>query len=99
MRDGTQRFEVAVDGGKIVGSCGAVISYSEILDEHVGRLFDVFVEPPYRNAGVAGELVRRSLSWLRERGCARATLRASDAGKPVYRRFGFDDVAEMELRL
>jgi GNAT superfamily N-acetyltransferase len=99
MNEGWVHYEVAVAHECIVGTCGATIRHNKVTSEFVGRLFDVFVQPDYRGAGLATTLVEHSLSWLRERGCARITLRASGAGRSIYERLGFAAIAEMELRL
>lgn len=95
---GSVRHQVVQAQERIVASCGATIRCNKISGELVGRIFDVSVEVEHRGGGVATTLVERSLAWLRGCGCARITLRASDAGRSIYQRLGFTDVAEMELR-
>ena len=91
------RYDVACIGDRIVGTSGAAIHHDEILDAVSGRVFGVYVEPEYRNRGIATRLAERSLAWLRKRRCAPITLRASDAGAAVYERLGFKAVREMQL--
>jgi GNAT superfamily N-acetyltransferase len=91
------RYDVACVGNRIIGTSGASVHIDEIIDRQSGRIFGVYVEPEFRARGIATRLAERSLSWLRKRKCAPITLRASDAGIPVYERLGFKPVNEMQL--
>jgi GNAT superfamily N-acetyltransferase len=60
-------------------------------------ILNVYVEPEHRRRGLAARLVETILAWCRDNDIPRASLHASDAGRPVYQRFGF--IATNELRL
>jgi mycothiol synthase len=89
-------YLVAWDGDEIAG---AVINSidpeeNEALDRHRGLLDSVFVRRLWRRRGLAGALVGRSLTLLRERGMTSAWL-GVDADNPtgalgVYERAGFE---------
>jgi len=49
------------------------------------------VLPDARRQGVAARLLEHILAWLDERGCPRTVLSATEAGTPLYRRYGFVD--------
>lgn len=64
-----------------------------------GYIWHVFVEPAARNQGIASELVRRALGYLRSIDCTKAVLHSSDAGERLYARLGFQLAKEMRLGL
>ncbi|HET6570609.1 MAG TPA: GNAT family N-acetyltransferase [Solirubrobacterales bacterium] len=53
--------------------------------------------PEFQRRGIAGWLLRRALAEARERGMRTASLRASEAGAPAYRRLGFRDLGVVEM--
>jgi aminoglycoside 6'-N-acetyltransferase I len=75
-------FFVACDGSKMVGYVFGVIrtdyveESQQYRDPKVGYVESLFVEPEYRNKGVARELCRLLEAWAKEKG---ATEMASDA--------------------
>jgi predicted N-acetyltransferase YhbS len=87
LRDAMQpphaHFLVADDGGEVI-ACGSAISYGPF-----GVLGNMVVSATHRRRGVGSELLRRLLAFLDERGCRSVELFATDAGKPLYERFGF----------
>ena len=85
---------VIADGGNIVSVAGA-ISYGSFC--WIGL---VATDPGYRRRGLAARLSAHLVDWGRERGCKTVALDASDTGRPVYERLGFQAVgftAELEL--
>jgi GNAT superfamily N-acetyltransferase len=60
-----------------------------------GYLLNVFVEPESRRRGLAHGLIERCLAEAERRGIRVVTLHASDAGRPVYEKFGFHSTSEM----
>jgi ribosomal protein S18 acetylase RimI-like enzyme len=63
--------------------------------EHRGYLLNFWVEPEYRERGVARGLVREALAESRRRGIRATALHASEAGRPVYEATGFHASNEM----
>lgn len=59
-RDGMVRVELALNDGKVVGYC--VISIDK---DQVAELDSIFVEEPYRYAGVGESLLDRALDWTK----------------------------------
>jgi GNAT superfamily N-acetyltransferase len=55
----------------------------------LGWIGMMLVDPDYRRRGIASELIRRSVKYLRDNNVASIKLDATPAGEPVYRRLGF----------
>lgn len=94
------RYFVAVDGERIVGTAGALVSegYAAIMGRAAGYIFGVCVEREYRGRGLATALTPESIAFLKEKRCKRIRLHASPAGRPIYERLGFEPTNEMQLR-
>lgn len=63
-----------------------------------GYVLNLFVEPEFRRRGLAGELMRLAQTELGRRGVQFAILHATEKGKPLYRRLGWDTTSEMSRR-
>jgi GNAT superfamily N-acetyltransferase len=61
-------------------------------------ILNVYTEPPHRGRGVARMVMQAMLAWCEERGVARVSLHASDAGRPLYESLNFVATNEMRLR-
>lgn len=85
---------IAEEEGKIVAS--AVVCYYNILPQitnltgKAGYIQNVFTLPDYRRRGLASELVNRIKQDAKERNVGKIYLDATDMGKPVYERLGFE---------
>ena len=100
IRGGKYYGWIATDAGRPVASAGLLI-----LDwpphpfdpegELRGYLLNIYVEPEYRKRGLAHQLVERSMAEARRRGIRVVTLHSSQAGRPIYERFGFHATNEM----
>ncbi|MBO0774088.1 MAG: GNAT family N-acetyltransferase, partial [Actinobacteria bacterium] len=85
---------VITDGGQLIGAAGA-IGYGSFC-----WLGLVATRPDRQRQGLATRLSEHLVGWARERDCATIALDASDAGRPVYERLGFQVVgATVELEL
>jgi GNAT superfamily N-acetyltransferase len=63
-------------------------------------ILNMYTLPDWRGKGLASALVERLLEHARDAGAPRVALRATDAGRRVYERFGFTgDSQYMHLRL
>jgi GNAT superfamily N-acetyltransferase len=51
----------------------------------------VLVHPDFRRRDIGSSLMRYCLDWLRAKGVESIKIDASDQGRPVYLRLGFDD--------
>ena len=82
------------DGAEIVAFAGAVC-YGPFC-----WLGLVATAPRHRRRGLATQLSAHLVHWAHLRGCATVALDASDAGRPVYERLGFEPAGEtIELRV
>jgi len=91
---------IVEDGGRAVASGG----FFELewpphaLDptgEYRGYLLNFWVEPEHRGQGLAQSLVREALAESLRRGIRVTALHASDAGRRVYVKLGFEPTNEM----
>ena len=91
---------IAEDSGRVAGSAGLLILDwpPHPLDPTSGKrayLLNIFVEPEFRKRGLAHSLIERGLAEARQRHIRVVTLHSSDAGRPVYEKFGFHPTSEM----
>lgn len=62
-------------------------------------IMSMYTHPDHRGRGLATRIVRRLLAEARRRGYPRVTLHASDMGRGVYARLGFESTSEMRFWL
>jgi GNAT superfamily N-acetyltransferase len=75
---------VAEDAGRIVGTGIAT------ANGPVGWVGTIFVVPDRRREGLGDALTRAVIADLETRGCRTLNLMATDAGRPLYERLGFE---------
>ena len=70
---------------------GAVIG-TGVLSVHgpVGWIGTIFVEPAWRRRGVGMEITRATIETAEAAGCRTLVLVATEAGRPMYERLGFE---------
>jgi ribosomal protein S18 acetylase RimI-like enzyme len=96
---------LAESEGTIVGSAGCqrfAGLYPQVLTEQqrlYGYIWGVYVEPAYRQQGIAKALTQQTIAHLRSLHCTHAILHASPIGKPLYLGLGFIESNEMRLDL
>ena len=104
LRNGTLQGWLAEDSeGRVVG--GGCI-WLQPFQPHPGvkkrrqpYLMSMFTEPPYRGKGVASGIVEAAVEWSRANGYPNVRLHASEMGRGVYERLGFERVWQMRLKL
>ncbi|MBE9139091.1 GNAT family N-acetyltransferase [Nodosilinea sp. LEGE 07088] len=64
-----------------------------------GYIWGVYVEPAYRQRGIATQLTRQMVDSLKRLGCTKVVLNAAPAARSLYVRLGFGDSNLMELDL
>jgi predicted N-acetyltransferase YhbS len=79
----TRPFAADADG-VVVGT--GVVS----LNGPVAWIGTIFVDPAWRRGGVGLELTRATMDAADEAGCRTLVLVATDAGRPMYERLGFE---------
>lgn len=65
----------------------------------VPYLLSMYTEPHNRGLGVASEVVRAALDWCRRNGYSQLRLHASEMGRGVYIKHGFERTWEMRRRI
>jgi GNAT superfamily N-acetyltransferase len=95
---------LAEAGGRVVGVGGMVIfrkpsqPLSPVGVE--GYILNMLTVAEWRGKGVASAIMEGLLDCAREAGTGLVWLRATDAGRPVYERFGFtENPRYMQLKL
>jgi ribosomal protein S18 acetylase RimI-like enzyme len=73
---------------KIVGTCTLSLGTAE-----VGALYCIATDPEYQRRGIATALTREALRLTGASGRRYATLQATEQGRPVYQRMGFETVS------
>jgi GNAT superfamily N-acetyltransferase len=91
---------VVEENGRVAGSAGLLIVDWPPHPFHPessqrAYLLNVFVEPEFRKRGLAHSLIEKCLAEAHARGIRVVTLHSSDAGRPVYEKFGFHPTSEM----
>ncbi|MGD0894065.1 MAG: GNAT family N-acetyltransferase [Terracidiphilus sp.] len=91
---------ITEDDGRPIASAGLLIldwppHPLDPAGEHRGYLLNVFVEPKYRERGLAHMLVEHCVAGARSRGIRIMALHSSDAGRKIYESFGFRSTNEM----
>ncbi|MBQ7695105.1 MAG: GNAT family N-acetyltransferase [Lentisphaeria bacterium] len=104
LADGSFAGIIAEEGGEAAGTGGICFhhhppSYA-VPNGRTACLLNMYTVPKFRGRGVASGILRKLREIAVEAGCCKMTLNASAAGKPLYVKFGFTEVAnEMELVL
>lgn len=62
-------------------------------------LMSVYTEESFRRKGVASLIVNAAVDWSKTNGYNTISLHGSEAGIPMYERFGFKPTTEMRLNL
>ncbi|MCA2214377.1 GNAT family N-acetyltransferase [Jidongwangia harbinensis] len=88
--DDLLRFAARIDG-RVVGTAAVSISNG------VAGIYVVATDARYRRRGIGAAVTGAALRAARYRGLRVATLQASPAGEPVYRRLGFRTVGSYRL--
>jgi len=92
---------VALDEDTPVGSANCHVTeqrypaFRTMDAERCGYLWGVYVHPQHRGNGIGSMLIDQCLVYLKEIGCARATLHAGQRSTPLYLRHGFETTDEL----
>jgi len=103
MNSGTLMGWVAENGGKILGG-GCVWlqpvqprpGYNLMIQPY---LLSMYTEPRSRGLGVASGVVEAALEWCRKNRFLQLRLHASEMGRKVYLKHGFERTWEMRRRI
>jgi GNAT superfamily N-acetyltransferase len=61
-------------------------------------ILNVYTEPEFRRRGIARQIMLAILDWVKAQGLLSVNLHASDEGRPLYEKLGFEPSNEMRLR-
>lgn len=103
LRTGAYVGWLAEMDGRVIGGVGIVEdvhpSSPRNLSGRIAYVLNVWVDPGWRRQGLATQLVETAVSWAREAGFGIVALHASEEGRHVYPRLGFQPSNEMRLFL
>jgi len=102
MPAGTFHAWIVEHGGVAVAGGGLQIRTlmprpGYVNGEPEGLIVSMWTEPAHRRRGLGRLVVEAILAWGREHGITRHTLHASEAGRPLYALYGFEQTNEMRL--
>jgi GNAT superfamily N-acetyltransferase len=88
-------------GEEVIGGAGIEIRerapHPIGLMTHYAYVVNVYVEPEYRQQGIARQLLTTLIEWCAREGLRLISLHASDKGRPLYESLGFEQTNEMRL--
>jgi GNAT superfamily N-acetyltransferase len=61
-------------------------------------ILNVYTEPEFRRRGIARQIVVTILDWAQQRGLRTINLHASNEGRSLYEKLGFEATNEMRLK-
>lgn len=104
LPDGSYRGFVAMNPtNEVVGGVGVVVSpWPGQLGSRLPKramILNMYVEREYRRRGIARALMEKAIEWCRENGFSNVGLHASEEGRPLYEKLGFEPTNEMRLKL
>lgn len=102
LADGSHTAYLVFDGDRFIGAGG--MSYYSVMPTYhnpTGRkayVMNMYTDPDYRRQGIAYKTLELLVSDAESKGVAEITLEATDMGRPLYERFGFEQMpSEMEF--
>jgi GNAT superfamily N-acetyltransferase len=104
LREGWYRGWLAVANAGVVAGAGVIIydwPTGPLDPEQTKRayLLNVYTEPDFRRLGLARKLTEIAMEWARAAGFNVLWLHASEQGRPVYEKLGFEQTNEMKIKL
>jgi ribosomal protein S18 acetylase RimI-like enzyme len=98
LRDGSLIQWLAEDKNEIV-ACGAVVFYDfpPSYTNKTGKkayVTNMYTQETYRGQGIATTLLTKLVDEVKDAGITRIWLGASKLGRPVYKKFGFQETEE-----
>jgi GNAT superfamily N-acetyltransferase len=103
LADGSYHHWLALDGsGRVAGGGGVLLCPwpANPRDPCTERavILNVYTELEFRRRGIARLVMLTILGWIQERGLRGVNLHASDQGRGLYEKLGFEATNEMRLR-
>lgn len=86
---------VAEQNNNLIAMVGAFVKsdipFAYFNNSEYGFICDIYTKTPYRQTSLAKTLSLQAIDWLKFQGVENFRLLASDAGKPVYAKLGFEE--------
>ena len=103
LADGSYRHWLAVDGSGRVAAGGGVLLCPWPANPRdpcteLAVILNVYTEPEFRKRGIAWQVMLAIVAWLKQKGFRSANLHASDEGRRLYEKLGFETTNEMRLK-
>lgn len=93
LREGSHTAYLVFDGDKFIGAGG--VSYFNVMPTYhnpSGRkayIMNMYTDPEYRRRGIAYKTLEYLVADVKSKGISMITLEATDAGRPLYEKYGF----------
>lgn len=101
LKAGTYYGVLAEVDGEIAGGGGVVIADwpGSPLNFEPKRawILNIYVEPHHRKKGLARNITKALIDWCKENGFQSVALHASEYGRALYEKLGFQPTNEMRL--
>jgi GNAT superfamily N-acetyltransferase len=103
LAEGSYRHWIAVDAsGRTAGGGGVLLNAwppsPEFPCAKRAVILNVYTEREFRRQGIAQQIMGTILAWVKEQGFGAVNLHASDEGRALYEKLGFENTNEMRLR-
>jgi len=103
LADGSYHHWLALDrSGRVAGGGGVLLCPwpANPKDPCIERavILNVYTEKEFRKRGIARQIVLAIMAWIKKRGLRGVNLHASDEGRRLYEKLGFEATNEMRLR-
>lgn len=103
LRDGTYFGLMAELDGQVAAGGGVLIADwpGSPLNFEPKRawILNIYVEPQHRRQGLAKAVTKALIDWCRQNGFSSVALHASEYGRGLYEKLGFQPTNEMRLIL
>ena len=103
LKDGSHVAYLVYDDSRIVGSGG--VSFFQVMPTYhipTGKkayIMNMYTHPDYRRRGIAWHTLDLLVNEAKKQGVSAIFLEATDMGRPLYEKYGFDDLkSEMVFR-
>ena len=103
LADGSYHHWLALDSsGRVAGGGGVLLCPwpANPKDPCTRRalILNVYTEPEFRKRRIARQIMLTILAWVKQQGLSAVNLHASDEGRHLYEKLGFEATNEMRLR-
>lgn len=87
---------VLIEDNKITAGMGSLFFYESIPSKENllginAYITSIFVDDRYRRQGIGTRVVHSLLDAARQRGCTKVSLSATEMGRKLYKKIGFQD--------